>query len=548
MLEKGRSSLAAARSGDFFGRGFATVQVDGCLTRATTQGSGMNRMTRRDHLGLIGALGLAGIAMPVGAQAVEPFSWPLLQARAQRLARGSWRGEARPDPAAARIDYDAASRLAFDYDHALWRARDDGYAVGFFPLVAGAPRPVSISVVEGGRATPLAFDRTMFVRAPGAQGDLPDLPHGFSGLRLMNRRGIGDWLAFMGASYFRSAGPLHQYGLSARGLAIDCGTSSPEEFPTFTDFWLEQGRDSVIIYALLDSRRATGAFRFVNRQTADEMVQDVSAVIHLRDDVERLCVAPLTSMFWYGEGNRAQGIDWRPEVHDSDGLALLTGSGERIWRPLVNPPRPTTNAFEDRGPRGYGLLQRDRAHDHYQDDGVWYDKRPSLWVEPKGDWGPGSVMLYELPTAREVDDNIVAWWTPAGRFRRGARYAYDYRLRWIGGEPIASAARATDLWTGSAGPAGLDPIRGARRIVADFRGSALDSLGSDSGVTAEVEVGRGQLIMARAYPVQGSAGLWRLVADVKLATGELTDIRAKLKRGEAYLGETLVYQLHPLAG
>lgn len=510
----------------------------------------MNEFTRREHLGLMAALGLSGMIWPGDASAAEPFSWSLLQAQAQRMAGAAWRGETPANRDAAAIDYDAAARLSFDYRKALWSARDDGYAVGFFPLIATAPRPVPIAIVQGGQATPIGFDPTMFMRAPGARGALPRLPSGFAGLRLMNPRGIGDWLAFLGASYFRSAGPLHQYGLSARGLAIDCGIAGPEEFPTFTHFWLEQGRDSVIIYALLESRRATGAFRFVNRRAADQMTQDVSAVVHLRDDIERLGLAPLTSMFWYGEGNRSQATDWRPEVHDSDGLAIASGTGERLWRPLVNPPRAITNSFEEkeRGPRGFGLLQRDRNAAHYQDDSVFYEKRPSLWVEPVGDWGPGSVTLYEIPTAREYEDNIVAYWTPKAPARRGARFAYDYRLRWIGDEPAPSPARVTDLWTGTAGAAAAEPIAGARRMVVDFSGPELARLTGASAVTPQVDVERGQLLSSRAYPVQNGGGRWRLVADIALAKGEPTDVRAKLIHADASIGETLVYQIHPAAG
>jgi glucans biosynthesis protein len=189
----------------------------------------------------------------------------------------------------------------------------------------------------------------------------------------MNPGGQGDWLAFQGASYFRTAGPLDQYGLSARGLAIDTGLSKPEEFPRFTKFWLEQGPgDAITVYALLDSPSAAGAWRFVNRRTPAGIVQDVSMSLQLRNDVTRLGLAPLTSMFWYGEGQRDKAIDWRPEIHDSDGLAMTTGRGEQIWRPLNNPSRAILNSFADRDPKAFGLLQRDRNFDHYQDDGVFY--------------------------------------------------------------------------------------------------------------------------------------------------------------------------------
>ena len=503
----------------------------------------MNPITRREHLGFLGALALAGAAHAAPGAGAS-FSWDLLQARAEALLRAAWRGDPAPDPAAAAIHYEQVARLTFAYDHALGHARDDGYAVGFLPLFNLNPHPVRVHLVDRGRAGPLRFDPAMFARAPGAQGPLPRLPQGFAGLRVMNRGGIGDWLAFAGASYFRSAGPLDQYGLSARGLAVDCGLSTPEEFPVFTDFWLEPGDGALTVYALMESRRTAGAFRFVNRRAQGEIVQEVSARVWLRGDVERLGFAPLTSMFWYGEGNRAQATDWRPEVHDSDGLLMWTGSGERIWRPLVNPPHPLTNVFADLNPKGFGLMQRDRNGEHYQDDGVFYEKRPSLWVEPAAGWGDGAVTLFELPAHRETDDNIVAFWMPKAPARAGSHHALDYRLHWLGGEPAGGRlARVTDLWTGTAGAAAADPVPGGRRIVADFAGPALAGLARDA-VEATVEIGRGRLIGATAYPVQGTPARWRLVADVALATDEPTDVRARLSHAGAAVAETLVYQLH----
>jgi glucans biosynthesis protein len=360
----------------------------------------------------------------------------------------------------------------------------------------------------------------------------------------MNPRGESDWLAFQGASYFRAAGPLDQYGLSARGLAIDTGLNSPEEFPFFSHFWLEQGPNgALIVYALLNSPSVAGAWRFVNRLTPQGVVQDISMTMQFRRGVQRLGIAPLTSMFWYGEGNRQKAIDWRPEIHDSDGLALHTGKGERLWRPLLNPPHPMTNSFVDTNPAGFGLLQRDRSFDHYQDDGVFYEKRPSLWVEPVGNWGPGAVNLFALPTQKETDDNIVAFWTPAAPVKAGSRYQYDYRLHWIADEPPPmTLARAIDCWRGVAGRPGHDPVPGATRLVADFAGDSLAGLTRDSGVTADVSLNSGKPISVAAYPVVGATARWRLIVDIAHPGGEPVNLRACLRNGKAALTETLLYQ------
>ncbi|KRB79904.1 glucan biosynthesis protein D [Sphingomonas sp. Root710] len=514
---------------------------------------------RRQSIALLGALlafggnALAAAPRKAGGAggAGQPFSWDWLRAHAATLARGPARPLPQPDSRAHAVDYDAANRISFRSDRAIFP--DDGYAVRLFPLGRYAAAPVAISVVENGRARLIEHSEDMFAVAAG-NGPAPAIVPGVSGFRVMNKGGVGDWLAFQGASYFRSAGALHQYGLSARGLAIDTGIDGREEFPVFTSFWLERGAESgagLTVYALLEGPSVTGAYRFVNRDHSGgkagqgEIVQDVSMALYLRRDVERLGIAPLTSMFWYDEGNPAQRIDWRPEIHDSDGLLIHNRAGERIWRPLGNPPRATINSFADsKGASAFGLFQRDRAFDHYQDDGVFYEKRPSLWVEPRGDWGPGAVMLYEIPTSRETDDNIVAFWTPARPARAGSSFAFDYRLRWIAGEPDApKLARVVERWTGTAGRPGTDPIPNARRLVADFEGPSLKGYDRGSGVTASVTLDRGKLLSVDCYPVVGRPNRWRLIVDAT-RTDAPANLRATLERGDVPLSETLIHQFY----
>jgi glucans biosynthesis protein len=246
-----------------------------------------------------------------------------------------------------------------------------------------------------------------------------------------------DWISFLGAAYFRTDGPDAQYGLSARALAIDTGLGIPEEFPRFTEFYVEDGPEhgaDTIIYALLDGPSVAGAYRMA-ASNDDGQIIDISSALYFREPVERLGIAPMTSMYWYSESAPVKGFDWRPEIHDSDGLALATGTGESIWRPLNNPDVNITSAFVDPNIRGFGLLQRDRDFDHYQDDGVFYDRRPSVWIEPQGDWGPGEVQLVELANTDEIFDNIVAYWQPAELPVAGTEMNFDYRMYWGRGLP-----------------------------------------------------------------------------------------------------------------
>lgn len=265
--------------------------------------------------------------------------------------------------------------------------------------------------------------------------------------------------------------------------------------------------------------------------------------LYMRDSVERLGIAPLTSMFWYDEGHRAIAHDWRPEIHDSDGLAMHTGAGERIWRPLNNPPRLQVNSFADHGPRGFGLMQRDRNFDHYQDDGVFYEKRPSLWIEPKGDWGAGAVTLYEIPTTREIDDNIVAFWTPAIPATSGAQFTYDYRMRWIGGEPeVLPVARVINCWSGQGGNPGHAPQAGVTKVVVDFAGDRLEGRDHLSPLEPVFTVTNGKVINSGCYRVHGLDNVWRLVLDIERNGAEPSDIRAYLRFGHEAFTETFLYQ------
>ncbi|MBB5687443.1 glucan biosynthesis protein [Sphingobium boeckii] len=503
--------------------------------------------TRREAIAGLVALAVAmrtSALMPAVGKAT-PFSWDILQQRALDLSRRPWQASPKPSPLIETMNYDAAGQVQFRADRALWREHDDNSATRFFPLTKNARHPVSISVTESGMAQRLAYSPSLYeipARHPmSAMGQTG----GFSGFRFMNKGGVGDWMAFQGASYFRAAGPLHQYGLSARGLAINTGMSGPEEFPEFTDFWLERGEGgAIIVYALLDSPSATGAYRFINRQGTDETVQDVSMVVHMRQSVVRIGIAPLTSMFWYGEGNRTQARDWRPEIHDSDGLAIRMASGERIWRPLVNPPQPKVNSFAAAAPRGFGLLQRDRQFDHYQDDAIFNEKRPSLWIEPQGDWGHGAVTLYEIPTTTEYADNIVAFWTPAAGASAGQRLAYDYRMRWIGTEPEPlSVAHVINCWTGQGGVPGQPPQANAAKIVIDFEGPRFAGLGGRSTVKPVVDVANGRLLNTGCYPIDGLVNCWRMIVDVERGRDGPVDIRAFLQKGGDALTETLIYQL-----
>lgn len=485
----------------------------------------------------------------------QPFTFDSLKAAAKVLASKDW-----TEPVAQhadilrQIDYDAFQQVKFRPEMSLRLDRDGRVPVQLFHLGEFFMSPVHVFLVEGGQSREVLYDPKLFDTPPSHPArQLQADGMGFAGFRVMADDLTTDWMAFLGASYFRTSGPYNQYGLSARALAIDTVMPHPEEFPRFTAFYLESGTESpaVTLYAMMDSPSITGAYRIRSERLTDShgihrIVMEIEADLHARKDIERLGIAPFSSMFWYGESSRKQASDWRPEIHDSDGLAILTGSGERLWRPINNPPRVMTSTFIDRDVKGFGLMQRDRDFVHYLDDSVFYERRPSVWVEPLENWGEGAVHLVEIPTDDEVNDNIVAYWCPKELMRAGQDRTFRYRLSWL--DDIAfpdTLGRATATWTGLGGRPGHKRPTGVRKFVIDFQGSVFAGLGRDDGVEIVTTVSRGAVTNIYTHPVVDQRERWRAQFDLEATGPEPVDMRGFLRKGEQALTETWVYQYFP---
>ncbi len=517
-------------------------------------------MSRRELLKLLAALTATGIVPASLRTAVaaapdappEPFDYAALKGRARALAATPYRPASRSLPPEVKaLDWDRYQSIHYRPEHALWASEGRAFTARFFHLGLFFEDPVRIHEVIAGKARRVPYDASRFDhRKSGLAGVALPSDLGFAGFRLHHRSDPErDIVAFLGASYFRAVGEEKQYGLSARGLAVDTGMPRPEEFPRFTDFWIEspaKDRDRVQLYALLDSPSVSGAYRFAI-MPGRTLVMDVDAALYPRKEIERVGIAPLTSMYQHGENDKRMANDWRPEIHDSDGLALWTGSGERIWRPLVNPEQLRFNAYADQDPRGFGLMQRDRDFDHYQDDGAFYDRRPSLWVEPRGRWGKGSVQLVEIPTSDETFDNIVAFWHPETKPRAGDELLYAYRLHWgasTPGTPPLGHVVATRLGIG--GVIGKARIYYSRRFVVDFSGGELGQLGPTAGVEPVITASRGEVEITSARPLASVSG-YRAMFDLKPmdASTDPIDLRLYLRLGERTLSETWLYQWTP---
>jgi glucans biosynthesis protein len=490
-------------------------------------------------------LGPVLLVLPLLAAA---FDFEDVSREAEALAGQPYRPAPAADPRLLALSYDDYRDIRFRPERARWR--DNGlFQLHFFPLGRSHVRPLRLYELRDGTPRALEVPASDF-KVGRVAGGVQPLP-GAAGWRLsypLNRPDQPDEvIVFLGASYFRALGANQAYGLSARGLAVDTTGGQGEEFPAFTAFWFErpvaQARE-MRFYALLDSPRVTGAYRFVVRPGTDTVLE-VQARLFQRALVATLGIAPLTSMFLAGE-NQPVVHDYRPEVHDSDGLLVAAGDGELIWRPLTNPSQTFVTSFATPALRGFGLLQRDRAFSSYEDLEAHYQRRPSAWVEPVGDWGAGRVELLQFGTPDETHDNIAAYWVPQRLPPAGAPIDLAWRVHWTLGEPLATPlARVLQSRRGHGFVATPLP-KGKQQLHVDFAGPALQALPADAAVEAVASAdGNVRGLRAHAYPNPGRSG-WRVNLDFeRIDPRQPVELRLQLRLAGNVLSETWAYALAP---
>jgi glucans biosynthesis protein len=440
------------------------------------------------------------------------------------------------------LDYDHYRQIRFLPEHALWRSENLPFQIQFFHRGFFYESRVDIYEVANGKATRIDYHPEDFSFGSNTPPP-PDADLGFAGFRIhapINRPDYYDEVCvFLGASYFRAVAKGEVYGLSARGLAINTGQPKGEEFPLFKTFWIEKpaaNATSIVVHALLDSQSTTAAYRFTIRP-GDTTVFDTEMAIYPRVDLDHAGLAPMTSMFFFGPNDRADMDDFRPSVHDSDGMAIHNGRGEELWRPLANPKDLQISQFSDLNPRGYGLMQRQKNYWAYQDLESKFEKRPSLWAEPIGDWGEGAVHLIEIPTKEEIHDNIAGFWQPKTPLQAKGEHTYTYRLHWGPDAPkTTSLARFSRTGVGAKGD-------DARIFVLDLIGERLKSIdpkavrGNDTAEKAEVTN-----IVTQPNPATGG---WRLSFDLSVKEKVPIELRASLMQGDDAISEVWIYRWTP---
>jgi glucans biosynthesis protein len=479
------------------------------------------------------------------------FTFHDVAKRAERLAATSYKKPGSNLPKELQsLTYDQYRDIRFKPDQAYWRNSSLPFELMFFHQGWFFDQPVKINEVAGQDVRKIKFSADEFDYGKN-QIDPKQLSGlGFAGFRvhyaLNTPKYKDEVLVFLGASYFRALGKRQSFGLSTRGLAVDTALSSGEEFPRFVEFWIERPEafaKELTIYGLLDSPRVAGAYRFILKPGVTTTVE-VTARLYLRENVGKLGLAPLTSMFFFGANQHPSGDDYRPEVHDSDGLSIHSSTGEWIWRPLVNPKQLLVTSFATTNPLGFGLMQRAREFWHYEDLEARYDLRPSAWVEPKGTWGPGRVELVQIPVPNETNDNIVAYWVPDNLPQPKKPYDFEYRLLWEK-NPDTRPPLAWVAQTRRGRGYGRNPDNSIEFNV-DFEGPALKKLTATAMVEASIAIdANGEILEHRTYRNEVTGG-WRLTLRFRrLDDSKPVELRGSLRRESETLSETWSYILPP---
>lgn len=465
--------------------------------------------------------------------------------RARKLASEPFKAPPAIPEFLRKISYDDYRDVRFDTSHSMWK--DSGnFQVQFIHPGLFYTYSVTINTVEAGGVQKVTFSPKHFSygRNKFAEKIPPDL--GFAGFRiaypLYKKDESNHVIVFAGASYFRAVARKQVFGLSARGLAVDTALPTGEEFPIFREFWIERPApkaSTIKIWALLDSQNVAGAYEFIVRP-GDRTLIDVKAHLFERKRVKEIGIAPLTSMFMFGEEKLRTPPDWRPEVHDSDGLLMASGTGEWIWRPLTNPQKLQVSYFEFDNLRGFGLLQRDRSFRNYEDLETRHEQRPNAWITPQGTWSNGHIKLVEIPSAKETNDNIVAYWVPRDLPPVGQEIVFAYRISFQSEDPLpqpASRVTATRIGAGEKND--------LRRIVVDFEGGKLKSLPDNAPVKAVISVGDGGELVQQSVLKNPVTGGWRMAFQLKPSKDKPLHVRGFLQHENDTLTETWSYLLEP---
>jgi periplasmic glucans biosynthesis protein len=507
----------------------------------------MSATPRRDFLKLAVAAALAATSTPLESVSASaetlgpptPFAPENVANMARELAKAPFKAPQAnlPDPF-GKLNFEQYASIRRNLGVAIWQDANSPFALE--PLHRGFifAAPVELNLVEGGQSQRVIYDRSLYdfgkLQVPGELGDL-----GFSGVRILSNAGAEGWkdeAIFQGATFFRSHASGQTYGVNARALSLRTGDPQGEEFPVFRSLWIEKpspAADALVIHALLDSASLTGAFRFTLR-AGDATIIDTELTLFARVAVDHLGLGSMSATYLFGPLDHFHSDDVRANVYDVSGLQILTGAGEWIWRPIANRENLQISAFGDKNPRGFGLLQRNRNFDSFGDDDAHWELRPSLWIEPIGDWGEGEVMLLEIPAESENNDNILAQWRPKAALAEGGSVSYAYRQFWSWTPPAHP-----DLATAVSSRIGK--IGKRRRFIVEFVSDLFADPQKAAETTAALEASPGQIVSVRLFPNKDRRSV-RVAFDLDPGSDSYTELRLALKLANQLVSETWLYR------
>ena len=484
---------------------------------------------------------VAGAEAQTTADAVAPFqaSAPLDLARA--LAKTAFRAPPNdlPEPFAG-MSYERYAGINPRPSAALWANDHLGFVIEPLPRGFIFTSPVLLNVVENGLARQLAFRSDDF-EFGGLKSAASAAALGFSGFRVLAPRNgkLEEIAIFQGASFFRAHAPGQPFGTMARALAVKTGDSRGEEFPLFRAMWIERpqaGANALVVHALVDSESMAGGYRFTLRPGEATLI-DVEATLVARVNVDHFGVAAMSAMSLTTPLDKRRPEDVRPMVAEANGLQMRTGAGEWIWRPVSNRATLQFSSFVDDNPKGFGFLVRDRKFEDYQDDEARWQERPSLWVEPLSDFGPGAVALVEIPAEAEWNQNCIAYWRPTGGLPAGKEASFAYRQFWCREPPIKPPQLTVrHARSGKVGK--------RRRFIVTFAGESLADPAATPDLKPRLSVAPGALVGVRTFVYRDARHL-RVAFDVDPGGETFSEIRLTVEAAGAPVSETWLYRWTP---
>ena len=518
--------------------------------------AGLTAMLTREALAQTAPASPPAPAAPAGAgPAASPAAAPKpvfdpanVVEYARALSKKPYRAPSADLPDAfSNLSYEQFVGIKHQPGTAIWAHEALGYAIE--PLHRGFvfTTPMELNVVENGAVRRLPYTPTAFdfgsVKPPAEPKDI-----GFSGFRVLRKRegqpdvGVA---TFQGASFFRAIAIGEIYGPSARGLSIRTADPKGEEFPLFRAVWIEQptlAADALVIHAVLDSESVSGAYRFTLR-AGEATIIDTECTLFPRVALDHIGVATMMATHVAGPLDHRLNDDVRPGIFDVAGLQILNGRDEWLWRPVSNRETLQLSAFVDENPRGFGFLQRDRQFARFLDDDNHWEMRPSLWIEPIGDWGAGTVVLVEIPSDSEVNQNIIAYWRPAAPLAAGSEVQYAYRQFWCWTPPDRPSNAVVTLSRGGR-PGGAPANTRRRRFMVDFTGDTIAAQQQSSDIVPALAAAPGNISAVRTF-MNRDRKTYRVLFDVDPGSDASSELRLQLEVQGKPISETWLYRWTP---